>query len=107
MIEKDTDYIICLRRSDTKWATITENSSLSNCAECDEPVWISPASIKIMLDRDLKPLCIYCAAECGDEDKTIKPPSVEQVKEIIRELKKEAGNENPTDRFPGGTNKRE
>jgi hypothetical protein len=90
-------YIICIRKTDTKWATITEGSTLTNCCECDEPVWISPASVQVMLESDVKPLCIYCM-EGKPPPAEINPPSAEQLKEIIRELKKEL-DENPTNRF--------
>jgi hypothetical protein len=92
------NYIICIRKSDTKWATVTKGSTLTNCCECDEPVWISPASVEVMLERSAKPLCIYCM-ENRPPPESIHPPSGEQLKEIIRELQKELKSENPTDRF--------
>jgi hypothetical protein len=96
--EKEETFILCIRKEDTKWATVTEGSTLTNCVECDEPVWISPASVKVMLERECTPLCIHCAVD-KPTPRGIKPPSAGQLKEIIRELKKELGNENPTDRF--------
>lgn len=91
-------FILCLRKEDTKWATVTEGSTLTNCTECDEQVWISPASVQVMLEFDAKPLCLYCAA--SKPGRGIHPPSTEQLKEIIKELKKELKIEDPTDRLP-------
>jgi hypothetical protein len=101
MSEEDT-FILCIRKEDSKWAIVTEGSTLTNCCECDEPVWISPASVTVMLERECKPLCIHCAVD-KPKPKGIKAPSTEQLKEIIKELKKDLENENPTNRFPGGT----
>lgn len=96
-MSKERNYILCIRKEDTKWTTVSEGSTLTNCCECDEQVWISPASVQVMLEHDVKPLCMWCAA--GKPARGINPPSAEQLKEIINELKKELKIEDPTDRL--------
>lgn len=93
-------YIICFRQEDSNSSgvIIVEGSTLTNCCECDKPVWISPASVGVMLEGNATPLCLYCASDMPP-DKGINPPNAEQLKEVIRELKKELKIENPTDRF--------
>lgn len=97
-MSEEEAFILCMRQEDTKWENITEGSTLTNCTECDKPMWISPASVEVMLERNAKPLCIWCATN-KPPPRGVKPPSVGQLKEIIRELKKELKIEDPTDRF--------
>jgi hypothetical protein len=96
--EKESTYILCIRKADSKWSIVAEGSTLTNCIDCDQQVWISPASVDVMLERQCKPLCLYCALE-KKPDRAILPPSTGQLKEIIKELKKELEIENPTNRF--------
>src|SRR5437899_540037 len=107
MSEEEEAFILCMRKSDTTRLTIvSEGSTLTNCCECDEPVWISPASVQVMLERNCKPLCMWCAAD-KPPAKEVKPPSAEQLKEIIKELQKEVESwkhEDPTDRFTDSSN---
>jgi len=96
--EIEPRYILCIRKEDTKWSSIAEGSTLTNCIDCDQQVWISPASVEVMLERDAKPLCLYCALD-KKPDRSVLPPSMKQLQEIIKELKKELGIENPTNRI--------
>ena len=106
--EQEETFILCMRKEDTKVENIAEGSTLTNCGECDEPVWISPASVTVMLEKECTPLCIHCAVDKPTEKGiTPQPPSAEQLKEILKEMMKILKNENPTDRFPGGTTKGE
>src|SRR2546425_1219693 len=52
MSEEEEIYILCVRKEDSEWTTISEGSTLTNCCECDQPVWISPASTQVMLENN-------------------------------------------------------
>lgn len=89
MIEEHENYIICVRQEDAKTENIADGSKTTNCCECDKPLWISPASIAMMLDHNAKPVCLQCAAASGSPPRDIKPPTAEQLKEVMKKLKNE------------------
>ncbi len=52
------------------------------CAECHQPVWLSPATAALVADRPHKISCAECAAKVDDPDTQIMPPSEAQIAEI-------------------------
>lgn len=99
MSDEDSTYIICLRQ--TFEGTIVRDSLTSNCCECDSPIWITPATMKIMVDEDAKLICFQCVeARKKKEEIEVQPPTQEQIKEAIKELTNE---NNPTKRISNRT----
>jgi hypothetical protein len=90
-------FILCMRKDDTELSNVVEGSSLTDCFKCDHQVWISKASVQVMLEHDAKPLCGECAVKMPARG--VNPPSAEQLKEILIAMKNILKNEDTTDRF--------
>lgn len=86
--EEEPKHIICLSVSAD--LTPVEGSTITNCVECDDRLWIAPASDSLAA-KDLKPLCFKCAAAKAREDNEpieVCPPTPEQMQELKKELER-------------------
>jgi hypothetical protein len=91
--------MVCIRVADAKPENVAANSCISNCTECDAPIWMSKASQDQMVEQEGRPICIPCFKPPPDSE--FVPPTKEVMKEIIEHIT----NEKPTDRF-GDTTRR-
>jgi hypothetical protein len=86
--KKEPKHIVCLSVSSD--LTPVQGSTITNCVECDDRLWIAPASDSLA-GYDLKPLCFGCAAKKAKEDDeptVIEPPTPEQIRELKQELER-------------------
>lgn len=79
----DIDYLVCsaIRTSPTPWIAGTK---IYFCKNCSTEIWVSPASEKVMKEKELAPICTHCAADLAKEmpEIEIAPPTADQIKEI-------------------------
>jgi hypothetical protein len=86
--QKEPKHIICL--SVSAGLTPVLGSTITNCVECDDRLWIAPASDSLA-GYDLKPLCFGCAdkkAKADNEPIEVHPPTPEQIEELKQELER-------------------
>lgn len=86
--EKKPKHLVCL--SVSAELTPVEGSTITNCVECDDRLWIAPASDSLA-GYDLKPLCFKCASKMAADDNEpieVVPPTPEQMKELKQELER-------------------
>lgn len=59
-------------------------STQSNCAKCDHPIWVSPASQLYRINHDAELICTICAADLLDSDEApeVIAPTAEQMQEM-------------------------
>jgi len=79
-------YLLCAGVGAIK---VVEGSTITNCVRCDKRVWIAPSGLQIMAEHKVEPLCFTCAKEMTPDEVNIHPPSKAQMKEIIKELKRD------------------
>jgi hypothetical protein len=53
------------------------------CSACNQPVWISPATMAHMADKPHRICCAECVANEADDDMQVMPPSDGQIAEIV------------------------
>lgn len=50
------------------------------CRQCNKAVWVSPSGLK-MIQEGFAVVCL----ECAPEDAVVRPPTPEQIKEIVED----------------------
>lgn len=98
-MSEEKTVIVCVRTKDAE--DHISNATITNCSECDEPVWLSPASQEIVVDHNGVIICTQCIK--FDKDAKL----MELTEGQIQELKQHFKDENTTDRLRKGTRGRE
>lgn len=57
-----TGNIVCGRTKEIDYSSVVSGTTIDNCNECNEDVYMSPASKTLQLDYEVKILCNQCAA---------------------------------------------
>ena len=60
------------------------DSILGKCSICKKSIWLSPSSIKIILERNAKACCVICGTLLMDSNSKMGEPTVEQTQEILK-----------------------
>jgi hypothetical protein len=81
--EEGGAFLLCMRVVGSP-KILVPGSTKTRCTDCGEPVWVSPASLKLSKKRKLKTVCMQCADEraAKDDDLHIQAPTEEQRQEI-------------------------
>jgi hypothetical protein len=98
--EKEQTIMVCIRIADSRDGQVAANSTIANCSECDEPIWMSRASQDQMVETDARPVCMQCFTP--PKDAQFLPPTKEVIKELLDHITHE---EKPTDRLGDRTTK--
>lgn len=86
--EKDNGLIVCSRVKGNGKPFI-KGSVVKRCCDCDNDVYVSPASIvKLNNNKKIKLICLECAAKFKKEDYEILPIDSSQKEELRREMKR-------------------
>lgn len=95
MSEEDDVVIACSRIADVG-ERHPSDAVRSNCALCDEPVWVSQSSFDVMARHEAQLVCIHCVD--WSEVDGVLPPNEEQKQEIRKyyEQNKPTGISDPT-----------
>lgn len=78
----DETMIVCAPIS---WEAVP-GSTVAECGECGQKVWLSPSGVKILGEQVAAPVCVPCGMELmrGDDNVVIQPPTPEQVTEVVQ-----------------------
>jgi len=81
--KKDDETVVLCFKVLMNPVPLVSGSTRKPCAECGQPVWISPATLAHVADKPHKICCAECvAAKQGDDDIQIIPPTDAQVAEM-------------------------
>jgi hypothetical protein len=58
-------------------------SSRVPCGDCNQPVWISPATAAHLADKKHRVCCAECVANHPDDDVQLMAPTAGQIAEIV------------------------
>jgi hypothetical protein len=92
--------MVCVRVSEALEGNVAVSAVITNCSECDEPIWLSKASQDQMVEVGAKLICMQCFKPT--EDARLMPPSRGVIEELIKHLTKQQ-HEKPTSRIRGIT----
>jgi hypothetical protein len=97
----DTVVMVCVRVADALEGNTAVSSVITNCSECDEPIWLSKASQDQMVEVGARLICMRCWKPA--EDSKLMPPSKGVIEELIKHLTQ---HEKPTSGLGDTTPKR-
>ncbi len=80
--EDDEIVVLCFKVLMNPISTVP-GSTRRPCSECNQPVWISPATAAHVADKKHRICCAECMAKRDDGDTQIMTPSPGQLAEIV------------------------